>query len=260
MAPRNTSQDSTANFVRDAPGGTPPRWWTCAERGCADSAPYHRGNATAGNLSIEPNGCTIHGERGIASSSRQAHIGRWPAGAKPTSPKCLSTLQNAVALDNPTTLMMAHRHGHPAEGVRAGAVFRRDPLTLRIFVGVNARPDVDQYGGPQRAALGQRRQGGRIRPPDPGEPGSGSQSIGNPSGGLGMRPPGTTAQSRCPTSPNEQPRTRSQTGSPTSSLAADPDVPAVPFSMAAKRAGVPLRTPRRWLTDYRSNGAARTDW
>ena len=44
--------------------------------------------------------------------------------------------------------MMAHRHGHPAEGVRAGAVFRRDPLTLRIFVGVNARPDVDQYGGP----------------------------------------------------------------------------------------------------------------
>ena len=126
----------TANFVRDAPGGTPPRWWTCAERGCADSAPYHRGNATAGNLSIEPNGCTIHGERGIASSSRQAHIGRWPAGAKPTSPKCLSTLQNAVALDNPMTLMMTHRHGHPAAhrlrmSVLAGqlraAVSRRSP-------------------------------------------------------------------------------------------------------------------------------------
>ena len=58
------------------------------------------------------------------------------------------TLQDAVALDDRMTLMMAHRHGHPAEGVRAGAVFRRDPLTLRMFVGVDARPDVDQYGGP----------------------------------------------------------------------------------------------------------------
>ena len=64
------------------------------------------------------------------------------------------TLQDAVALDDRMTLMMAHRHGHPAEGVRAGAVFRRDPLTLRMFVGVDARPNVDQYGGPQRAALG----------------------------------------------------------------------------------------------------------
>jgi hypothetical protein len=64
----------------------------------------------------------------------------------------------------------------------------------------------------------------------------------------------TTKRSRCPTSPRKQPRTRSQTGSPTASLAADPDVPSVPSSMAAKcRRCSTLPAPRRWLTVYRSN-------
>ena len=31
---------------------------------------------------------------------------------------------------------------------------------------------------------------------------------------------------------------------------------AVPLSVAAKRAGVPLRTAQRWLTSYQADGAA----